>query len=121
MAKIHDTLHEIKSLSYRQLLDKRTLTCTERIKIESKLHAADEKKAQGIPVDFEWLSKTEYAFRATGIILTAIDNELSFRKNKHKESLADHFMQVAKETLPHDLFESILVQARSVFDGEQSE
>lgn len=121
MAKIHDTLNELKGLSYRQLLDKRTLTCTERLKIESKLNAADHRKQEGEFVDYEWYNKTEYAFRCTGIILTAIDNELSFRKEKNKETLPELFMQVAKETLPHDLFDSILVQARSTFEGEESE
>lgn len=85
MAQLDDNLQQIKKENREQLIDRRNQLLIDRAKIESKLDEAEVKEGKGESIDEEWFRRTNFAYKATGILMQAIDNELAFRKDKDRK------------------------------------
>lgn len=98
--KLKSSLEELKTLSAEELIDKRNSLIIERSKIESKLNEADDSKIEGKEIDSTWYRRTEFAYKATGLLMSAIDSEMGIRRQNKAGSFHKTFFSYITENFP---------------------
>jgi ribosomal protein S24E len=108
--RLKDELKELKLLSQEELLDKKNDILIDRAKINADLMRAEQSGIE----DKEWYTSASYAHSVKGVIICAIDSELS--KRKKKKSFATIFEEQAKIHLVESTYNFIRNKAKEIYD-----
>ena len=104
---------DVSNLTREQILDMLPQLTAEMDEIRTQIEDAKAKAAAtGDYADREWFRRAKYALRAKGRLHQQLQYRLgTLRKPKSPQSMAQHFIDVARETLSSDQFHQILQTA----------
>lgn len=107
MSRLQEELKALQSMTKTQLLDKKTDTQKERARLENKLEEADFKRDCYETIDEDWYTRVSFAYKATGVVIEGINNELNKKKHKDIILFSDFFLKEAEKVLDKKQFEFI--------------
>lgn len=120
--RYRDEDYDVTKLSIQELQNLRLEMDKERAIIEQQISEAKSKRYHtGEWSDAKWFKSANGAYKAKGFAISVICNELSKRRKERSKSIrsvADYFVDTAKQILSAETFNLIMAKAKELAERE---